>query len=209
MAASEDKWYAWREALRFMRRNSFPSLHSRLVMGEGDPVNPRVMLIGEAPGAAEALQGRPFVGKSGVVLRDLMLLAGLCTKRGTGAWWDAHPELTVNAWLTNVVKFRPPGNRTPTDPEIRAFRRMLKTEWRMVGCPRIIVPIGGMALYAITGKHFSIVRVSGYPLKYTGSHKLNMLVMPMIHPKYGIEHPALQPRLERDWAGLGDAMASW
>jgi uracil-DNA glycosylase family 4 len=209
MAASDSRWVDWAVAQEYLREHYFPSLHPRLVLGEGDPVNPRVMIVGGAPGAAEAMAGRPFVGKTGAVLRDLMELAGLCVRRGSGAWWDAHPELTENAWLTYVVPFRPGGNRTPTLEEVRAFRRMLKTEWRMIGCPRIIVPIGKVALYAVTGKRFPLTRVSGSAQRYTGSHSLRFLVMPMINPAQGIENPALRPILERDWGRLANAMASW
>lgn len=193
----DEQWDLFKESALNLRAMSFPSLNQKHVTGEGNERNPIAMLIGEAPGAQEEIKGRPFVGKSGLVLRDLMKIAGL--------WLDnaeCAPLDLANAWLTNVVKFRPPGNRTPTEPEIRAFRRLLKTEWRLIGRPSLIIPIGAVALRAITGRWVSITRASGKCQTVTGSQGTLMHVWPMLHPAYGLRNPALRPVMERDWQRL-------
>ena len=168
------------------------------VPGEGD--NPRVMLIGEAPGAQEDLKRRPFVGDSGLVLRELMTIAGLFT--------GFTPHFgEANCWLTNVVKFRPPGNRIPTMVEIMNVRHLLLEEWKAVGKPFIIVPVGGVALTAIFGRKISILKVAGKPSYHKSNYDnrlQNMTVYPMIHPSYGLRGgKQIQDLIEHDWEQLG------
>lgn len=183
---------------REMCSGGFGSLGTRYVPGEGD--NPQAFIIGEAPGAQEEIKGRPFVGPAGAVLRQLMMLAGLHT--------EAFPNFPdANCWLTNVVKFRPPGNRNPTEAEIKAARPYLREEWIAVGRPRLIIPVGGIALRAITGKQISILRAAGkchwYAGEYTGKGGPNLAIWPMVHPSFGLRNPGVQPLLEEDWERLG------
>jgi len=189
--------HQWRnlvDAGYYLQQSYCPELDKRYVLGRGNDEDPIAMLIGEAPGAQEAIQGKPFVGKSGVILQDLMAQAGLFT--------DTKLQFEPNVWLTNVVKFRPPGNRTPTEEEIRAFRRLLKTEWRLIGKPKLIIPIGAVALRAVTGRWVSILRVAGKCQTVERSDG-PMHVWPMVHPAYGLRNRALQPVLEQDWKRLG------
>lgn len=169
---------------------------SRYVEGEGD--NPRVMLIGEAPGAQEDLKRRPFVGDSGLVLRELMAIAGLFTG-GTPHFGEA------NCWLTNVIKFRPPRNRTPTMAEIMSVRHLIRGEWKAVGQPRIIVAIGGVSLTAIYGRKLSMLKLSG-TLRYEHSRDgMEMAIFPMLHPSYGLRGgKKVQEVLEGEWGRLGE-----
>ena len=103
-----------REALKALIAGVMPGRESALVFGEG-PQNPKLMLIGEAPGEQESLQGRPFVGKAGKNLDHFLELAGL-----------AREEI----YISNVVKIRPTktgstgrlSNRPPTKEEIAFFR---------------------------------------------------------------------------------------
>jgi|SRR5882762_275659 len=168
------------------------------VPGEGNLDNPLAMIIGEAPGAQEEIKQRPFVGPAGQVLRDLMAAAELFTGT-TPHFGDA------NCWLTNVVKFRPPGNRTPTLGEIRVFRTYLHTEWTLIGKPSVIIPVGGTALYAVLGKKVSILKTAGRPHKvHSRRSKQDFYVWPMIHPAFGLRNKAVQPLMERDWGKLGE-----
>lgn len=184
------------EASRAWRAASSPSLSERYVAGEGD--NPRVMLIGEAPGAQEDMRLRPFVGPSGRVLRELMAIAGIYT--------GFTPQFgTANCWLTNVVKHRPPRNRKPLDPEIDAMRPLLRKEWTAVGKPRVIIPVGGVALRAVLGSWMSVTKTSGKPM-IKRSKVLNgqsVAVWPMIHPAYALRNKGIQPVVEADWERLG------
>lgn len=174
-------------------QNLFPTLSSRYVGGEGD--NPQAFIIGEAPGATEAMKLRPFVGDAGRVLRQLLDIADLHV---------GQLGFSDNCWLTNVCKFRPPKNRTPTEMEIKAFRPLLMDEWRAVGAPRLIIAIGGTALRAVTGKYVSILRSAGKCHWYTSQQGKKLAIWPMIHPAFGLRNPGVQPMLEQDWELLGE-----
>jgi uracil-DNA glycosylase len=183
-------------------------LSSVYVPGEGNHRDPLAMVIGEAPGAQEEIKRRPFVGPSGAVQRDLMALAGLWANDGHvtlsgGEKWPA----SSNCWLTNAVHFRPPlrnGSRAPLPIEIKAAREWLRHEWVTVGKPRLIVPIGGVALEAILGKRVSILRAAGKCHWIKSREGLRMAIWPMVHPAFGLRNPAVQPLLEQDWEKLGD-----
>lgn len=187
-----------------LRADNFPQLSTVYVPGEGG--NPVAFIVGEAPGANENMRHRPFVGKAGIVLRDLMADAGLCTERRL-IWrskTDVDGKVTnPNCWLTNAVKFRPPGNRKPTPREVKAFRWVLREEWQAVGRPRVIVPIGNTAIEAVMGKSISILKMLGKWHTVRSRDGLLMFVCPMVNPSFGLRNPALQPLLERDWQNLG------
>jgi DNA polymerase len=172
------------------------------VPGEGAS-NAKVFIFGEAPGAQEEMQQRPFVGPAGNVLRDLMDSAGL----------SATPTSTVpedgwgpNCWLTNVVKFRPPRNRTPVWQEIALYRPLLHREWLAVGAPRIIIPVGSTALTAVYGSKHSlrILDVAGTTFHLTDRKNQPYYLAPMIHPSFGLRNPEVRPMMERHWSALGD-----
>lgn len=188
-------------AQRHIHAAVFSGLSKIYVPGEGDI--PRAIVIGEAPGAHEEMQCRPFVGPAGQVLRQLMELANL----GTGV--ASGPDGTEgNCWLTNTIKFRPPGNRKPTDEEVRAARPYLREEWIAVGKPRVVVLVGGVALYAITGKPQSILRAAGKMHKATSSTDGKPLyVWPMVHPSFAMRNPVVQSVIEDDWERLGEWLA--
>src|SRR3954469_15771871 len=89
---------------------------ARMVPGEGNPAAP-VMFVGEAPGATEDQLGRPFVGRAGKVLDELLAAAGLARS---------------DVWITNVVKARPPKNRDPKVPEIAHWMPVLERELEII-----------------------------------------------------------------------------
>lgn len=176
--------------------DTFLKLGSVYVPGEGD--NPLAFIVGEAPGAQEHMKARPFVGPSGVVLRDLMHSAGLHT--GEFNYQGNEP----NCWLTNVVKFRPPKNRNPTPAEIACARPYLSREWVAVGSPRLVIPVGGIALRAIMGRPMSILMLAGKPMMQAARDGSTIYVYPMIHPSFGLRNEQVRPLMERDWAALGE-----
>ncbi len=186
---------------------AFEQLNRMYVPGEGDhEIIPRVMVIGEAPGAQEQIRGKPFAGPAGQVLRQLMAVAGLSTTydrtaTGHGDYQESFP----NCWLTNTIKFRPPGNRKPTLQEVRAARPYLVREWQAIGKPRVLVLVGYIALWAITGREQSIMRAAGkvfYEISKTDGEPI--YIWPMVHPTFGINNPQAQPVLEQDWQKLGE-----
>lgn len=163
------------------------SQHIVLVPGEGS-TRPSVLIVGEAPGAMENTVRRPFVGASGQVLRSLMVDAAVLSPKD---WY-----------ITNVVKYRPPGNRTPTSDEIAASVPYLRQEYAALGGPAAIVAVGGVALMALRppGETRGILSVAGTPLTLPGGKAL----WPMIHPAYGLRNPAARPTMEQHWTALGD-----
>lgn len=180
------------------KRKEFPNLSTRYVAGEGD--NPRAFIIGEAPGATEDMALRPFVGTSGRILRDLMALAGLHCGRA-----HVFSEGPANCWLTNAIKFRPPGNRTPNAMEIAAFRLSLAQEWHAVGAPRLIIPVGSVAFRALTGKQISILRAAGHPARVTSRQGKRMMVWPMLHPAFVARAgDKVKELAEADWERIGE-----
>lgn len=191
----------WREKLSTKGKSTL-QLSPVYVAGEGG--NPEAFIVGEAPGAHEEMEQRPFVGPAGVVMRDLMAIADL---RAGRPW--VFKEGPLNCWLTNVVKFRPTlagrRNRTPTPVEIQAARWWLRKEWVAVGKPQLIIPVGGVALEAITGKKTSILRAAGKCHKARSRCGLELFVWPMVHPSFGLRTPAVQPLLEQDW----ERLAAW
>lgn len=158
----------------------------KLVQGEGTTA-PKAMLLGEAPGATENTLGRPFVGPAGRVLRSLMAQVGLTTD---------------NSYITNAVKYRPPGNRPPTPAEIEASRPYIRREWKIIGRPRIIITLGATALFAILGQSQAVSKVAGDPQALDEKTWL----YPMFHPSYALRNPRFKPEIVRQWNDLLDWM---
>lgn len=171
-----------------------------LIEGEGD--NPVVMLIGEAPGPQERAKGRPFIGPAGIVLRQLMYVAGLCAR-------DDEPLQgnVANCWLTNVVKYYPPRTRTPTWEEIQNSRKYLRQEWVAIGKPDIIITIGASPLSAVLGRKGSIMARAGRMFTNQNSTRKPevMTFWPMLHTSFGLRNPTVQPTIEEHWL----KMAEW
>lgn len=181
------------DACRGVRAVMDTGLSERYVPGEGGA--PEAFIIGEAPGAHEDMQLRPFVGPAGNVMRQLMALANLSA--------DNERPIPLNCWLTNVLKFRPPKNRAPLPNEISAFRHSLLDEWKAVGSPSLIIPVGGAALHAVVGKRISILRAAGKCHMYTSKGR-ELAIWPMVHPSFGLRVPAVQSLLEQDWERLSE-----
>jgi uracil-DNA glycosylase len=176
----------------------------RLVPGIGSE-EPIAMVVGEAPGATENERGEPFCGASGNVLAQLMELAGLRARPytpGKKVPKDQRETLEPNVWLTNTVKYRPPGNRTPWFTEAAASAEHLRAEWRAIGKPRLIVCVGSVAATAI-GAHTPsrVIRGEIYPLK------AGVWVAYQFHPAYGLRGGAgRRSSIERQWETMGDLL---
>lgn len=161
-----------------------------LVPGRGDSQSPRAFIVGEAPGAREALQRKPFVGPSGEVLSQLMALAGLSEE---------------DCWITNVVKYRPPGNRTPGVLEVINSQPHLRAEWRIVGKPKVIIPVGATAWQALASGDWTLLSLSSVAgqVLTSGSGSTTTYFCPMFHPAYGMRRgTTVQDLMERHWEQL-------
>lgn len=200
-AGLEDLWEEIREDPRFVHLRTPGTV---LVPGIGSS-RPLAMVVGEAPGATENARKEPFCGASGQVLHQLMALAGLrahWTGRQTG--FRVPPGcaegVEPNVWLTNAVKFRPPGNRTPAAGEILAAQPYLRREWTLVGKPRLIVCVGSVAA-ATLGVHSPSYTIRGdlYRLRDGKTY-----VAYQYHPAFGLRGgDERKARMEEQWENMG------
>lgn len=141
----------------------------------------RIMLIGEAPGREEDLEGKPFVGRAGRLLDKMLAAAGL----GEG---DVH--------ITNIVYWRPPGNRTPTPQEALVCRPFLERQIALVD-PEMIVALGGAAAKHLLAVEDGIMRLRGKwrELEIGGKKRR---VLATLHPAYLLRTPAQKRLAWRD-----------
>jgi len=145
------------------------------------------MLVGEAPGADEVTEGRPFVGASGKKLRAALTELGL----------DAD-----STYITNVVKIRPPNNRTPKPEEISDFLDLLRAEIHEIR-PKRILALGNIAFQTLTGSTMGVTLYRGFWQKLNlerFGHDWDCLVMPTWHPAYLLYNRRNTPIWERDLA---------
>lgn len=159
---------------------------SKTVIFRGNPAN-RVMLIGEAPGRDEDLQGQPFVGAAGRLL-DLMLAHAGFEREGV--------------YITNVLFWRPPGNRTPEPAEIQLCLPFVERHIELVN-PRVILLLGGVSTKALLADPRGITRVRGQWSAY--SHEGLPAPIPTLatlHPAYLLRQPAQKRLAWRDLLSL-------
>lgn len=127
---------------------------TNLVFGDGNP-EAKIMLIGEAPGADEDLQGKPFVGTSGQLLDKMFATIGLSRQK--------------NIYITNIIPWRPPGNRTPTTQEVAICLPFVERHIEIIN-PDIVVMVGNTAFKTLTGRTDGITKVRGRIFDYTTSN---------------------------------------
>ena len=157
---NEPGWEQIERMIQNCRRCGLCEQRHSIVLGEGNR-KASVMLVGEGPGADEDAQGRPFVGKAGQLL-DKMFSA-----------IDMRRE---DLYITNVVKCRPPGNRTPLDEEAQACLPILRMQYRLIR-PKIVVCLGATATRHVYDPEARITRVRGQWLEKNGT-----FFLPTYHP---------------------------
>lgn len=150
------------------------------VPGEGNP-SAKVMFIGEGPGAQEDKYGRPFVGASGELLTRYIHEIGL-----------ERSEV----YIANVVKCRPPANRTPTDEEAQACLPYLRMQFKLIR-PRILVLLGGTAAKYTIGGDVRIRRDHGKWVERKG-----VWMMPTFHPSALLRDPSQRVDAWSDFLSL-------
>ncbi|KMO40836.1 uracil-DNA glycosylase [Methylobacterium aquaticum] len=167
-------------ALRFTAKN--------LVFADGNP-QARVMFVGEAPGADEDRVGKPFMGRSGQLLDRMMAAIGLDR---------------TNAYVGNVVPWRPPGNRNPTPQELATCKPFIERQIALAD-PDILVCLGGVATQALAGTKDGILKSRGRWFPYR-TDKREIRLLATLHPAYLLRQP-LQKRLAwRDFRALRAAL---
>lgn len=133
------------------------------VVGRGNLQAP-IMIVGEGPGQNEDETGLPFVGKAGQLLEKILASVQLSSEQ--------------DVYICNVVKCRPPGNRTPTPEEADACKGYLLEQIRMVD-PKIILLTGATAVRGLTGNKQGITKIRGQWIEWQGRQ-----CMPIFHPAY-------------------------
>lgn len=173
------------EAVRRCARCPLSERRTNAVPGEGSYDTP-LMFVGEAPGADEDRLGRPFVGRAGQLLTRI--IAAMQFKR-------------EDVYITNVVKCRPPENRTPLRPEIEACRPYLLEQIRTIR-PRVIVSLGK------TATDFFVPSSAGMTSLRGEFHDFGSIrVMPTFHPSYVMRNEG-DPRVKRlVWEDMKKVMA--
>jgi DNA polymerase len=155
---------------------------TKVVPGEG-PENAKIMFVGLAPGATENKTGRPFVGRAGKLLNELLAIAGLKRKE---------------VFITSVLKSMLPRNRLPKADEISACLPYLKKQIEIIN-PRIIVLLGDVAMRAILGKEVGkITDIHGKAIRCNGK-----IYFPTYHPAAGLRSAKIKRKqLEADFKKL-------
>ena len=145
-----------------------------------------VFIIGEAPGADEDRVGLPFVGRSGRLLEKMLSAIGL--KR-------------EDVYITNVLPWRPPGNRTPTDAETAVCLPFLKRQIELVA-PKVILLLGGSAANAVLENSDSISRLRGHFLDYQPSKGDTIPALATFHPAFLLRNAAQKAKAWTDFLRL-------
>ncbi|EAU73902.1 uracil-DNA glycosylase [Synechococcus sp. RS9916] len=162
----------WLEACGGCCRCSLSTQRQQVVVSRGNP-NAQVMLIGEAPGASEDAQGLPFVGRSGQLLDQLLVQAGLSPDR--------------DLFITNVVKCRPPDNRKPSAKELSACRPWIEEQIAIVD-PTVVILVGATAVSAMLGLKQAMRSLRGVWIEQDQRSWL-----PIFHPSYLLRNPSRDP----------------
>jgi DNA polymerase len=164
------------EVLRTLLENfdgcALKSTATRLVFADGNP-QARIMFVGEAPGREEDIEGLPFVGRSGKLLDRMIAAIGL--NRTT-------------AYISNVIPWRPPGNRTPTPQETQTCLPFIQRQIELVN-PDVLVTLGNPSTQTLLQTREGIMRTRGRWVSYdTGSRKIRALAT--FHPAYLLRSPS-------------------
>jgi DNA polymerase len=147
------------------------------VFGKG-PIDADILIIGEAPGREEDIEGKPFVGAAGQKLDEMLSEAGIEVGK---------------VFITNVVKCRPPGNRNPEPYEIMKCNPYLIKQIEVIK-PKIIVLLGNVALSLVSGEISGITKTRGKKLIY-----MSYPAIPTFHPAYVVRNPSSEKTVVQDF----------
>jgi uracil-DNA glycosylase len=145
-----------------------------------------LMFVGEAPGAEEDRQGKPFVGRAGKLLDQLLEEIGMSRAN--------------DAFIANVLKSRPPGNRDPQPDEIEACRPYLERQIQLIE-PRVICTLGNFATKLLSGSQVGITRCCGRPQEREVAGR-QVILYPLFHPAAALRTPSVLERLREDFARI-------
>lgn len=158
---------------------------SKTVFGDGNP-NSKIMLIGEAPGADEDRIGLPFVGRSGKLLDKMLKTIGLDRQK---------------CYITNILPWRPPGNRTPTEAEVSVCFPFLKKQIDLIE-PDVMILLGGSAANALLQTGEPISKLRGKWLEYKNNNGKVIDVLATFHPAYLLRNSGQKSKAWADFLRL-------
>ena len=152
---------------------------NNIVFCDGNPKS-KIMLIGEAPGANEDQEGLPFVGRAGILLDKMLAAIRLDRKK---------------VYISNIINYRPPDNRRPTEEEIKRYLPFIIKHIEIIN-PKILILLGSTAMNALIGKDVVISKMRGQWIeKKIGDCKTSIIIT--FHPAFLIRQPA-----QKKWAWI-------
>jgi len=179
-----------REAMAAFDGCNLKSTAKNLVFADGNP-EASLMLVGEAPGRDEDIEGRPFVGRSGRLLDRMLAAIGF--DRGS-------------AYIANVIPWRPPGNRAPTPHETEICRPFIERQIELVR-PKVLVNLGGPSAKTLLDTTEGILRLRGNWRVHTTAAGVAIPAMPTLHPAYLLRTPAHKRLAWRDFVEVKARLA--
>src|SRR6201990_1904325 len=161
---------------------------TQLVFADGNPQS-RVMLVGEAPGRDEDIEGLPFVGRSGKLLDRMLAAIGLDRSQ---------------AYIANVIPWRPPGNRTPTPQETQICLPFIQRQIELVN-PDVLVTLGNPSTQTLLGTREGIMRTRGKWQDYdTGTRSIRAIAT--VPPSYPLRSPSYKRMSWQDLRAIAKAL---
>jgi len=163
---------------------------TNLCLYDGNP-DSRIMIIGEAPGAQEDRQGKPFVGPAGQLLDRMLAAIGLDREQ---------------VYITNLLYWRPPGNRNPTTSEIASCLPFLARQVEILE-PKLLLLVGGMSAKTLLNRSEGILKLRGRWADYHHPRLPEPIpALPTLHPAYLLRQPAQKREAWRDLLSFAEAM---
>ena len=181
LAANAATLDALREAMSGFEGCNLKLTAKNLVFADGNP-EAELMLVGEAPGRDEDLEGLPFIGRSGQLLDRMLAAIGLDRQ---------------SAYIANVIPWRPPGNRTPTPQETEICRPFIERQIELVQ-PRVLITLGGPSAKLLLNATEGILRLRGAWKTHVTASGVAIPAMPTLHPAYLLRTPAHKKLAWRD-----------
>ena len=192
LAAAAQSLAELEDALRAFDGCPLKFTATKLVFGEGNPEAP-VMLVGEAPGAEEDREGRPFVGVSGQLLERMLEALG---------WTRGE------VFIANTIYWRPPGNRQPTPAEAAACLPFVQRQIELVA-PKVLVLLGGASAKALLNRPDGISRLRGRWLDYESAGMRGPVpARATYHPAFLLRQPAQKREAWQDLVAVQEMIES-
>ena len=161
-----------KKSINLIKNCSLKNNATNMVFCDGNPKS-RIMLVGEAPGANEDKEGLPFVGRAGALLDKMLAAIDLDRKK---------------VYISNIINYRPPDNRRPTDEEIKRYLPFITKHIEIIN-PKILVLLGSTAMNALIGNEVVISKMRGKWIKKKfGSCKTSVIIT--FHPAFLMRQPA-------------------